>query len=309
MSATSRTIAFVLPGRRTLSEHLPAEIIDVSVSIIQRSASLRKLLVQHALRQPSARQIALPNVDPVGFRLYVEWLQTGRIEYQANLSGSGSGMLLRDAFDLVFAHIVGSQLGEPDFQDYIIDTIARLLDTSQTPDLRVLEVVFLEKGAPDVLKQFVVDRMFAMERKMLGMMRGGRGDVERKTQNMSGCDYHVHKAGECYKQKLKLGTDKPLPNIPPSPLTCHGSHLLSSLAPQLGGLWQPDSEELPEPDLELPKASSVRRKTVPPRGTDWLKQYDRINSMMKDVPPALATQSKKSRFQEMLRNDSRASGS
>jgi hypothetical protein len=526
-----KTIAFVLPGRRTLSEHLPAEIIDVPVTIAQRSSSLRKILVRQALTQPSARQIALPDADPVGFRMFVEWLDTGHVEFRpAMYENPRSGILLRDAFSLVFAHIVGSQFEEPDFQDYIIDAIARLLDTSQTPDLKVLEVVFLEKSAPNILKQFVIDRMFAVERKMLSMMRGAAGDQGKTKQNITGCEYHVHEPGECYKTRylhanaasvtmaarqdvncggadrqydalstqsssssgifdqltmadpqhfgsvewsrqvhgLKRATptpnpqiDKPLPNVPPltpgtspspssssqsslarfppasyldslcshpkvdtlgtqdlvserlgrlpqisqlsaqtrdappdlhrasipglvleclerlnkqslgntswpealssetsSPadhplppwLASQGSNVPPSLVTQPRLHLQPECEELTKLQFLFPKehhrglipfASSpangftcmpshpeilqavltspplpplshspslVKRKNVPPRGTDWLKQYDLINSMMNHVPLVPAKRSKKSKFQEMLRSDSSASG-
>jgi hypothetical protein len=159
------------------------------------------MLVQQSI---TARQIRLPDVDSVGFRIYTEWLRTGHVEFQALASSyTSGGLLLRDSFDLIFAHIAGSQLEEPDFQDYIIDTMDRLLDPSHTPDLKVLEVVFLEKGACNALKQFVIDKMFAVERKMLGMMRGLVDDVESRERIGVGCKYHVHEEGECYRTGSK----------------------------------------------------------------------------------------------------------
>jgi hypothetical protein len=193
-------IPFVLPGRRTLSEHLPAEVVEVPINVAQRSRYLRKAIVQQALNDPTNRQIRLPGIDSMGFRIYAEWLKTGQVKSHApTTSTSSSGLLLRDSFDLIFAHIAGSQLEEPGFQDYIIDTLARLLDPSQTPDLKVLEVVFLERSASNILKQFVVDRMFAIERKMLGMMRGSLDGSESAVC----CAYHVHKTGECYRNNAK----------------------------------------------------------------------------------------------------------
>ncbi|KAF1917840.1 hypothetical protein BDU57DRAFT_178396 [Ampelomyces quisqualis] len=202
--ALQKTTSFTLPGRRTLSEHLPAEIIDVPMTLAQRSSYLRKAIAQQALKDPRQTQFSLPNIDSMGFRMYMEWLRTGHVEVHALTHESSSkGLLLRDCFDLFFAHMAGSQLGEPDFQDYIIDTMARLLDVSQTPDLKVLEVVFLEKGASNTLKQFVVDRMFAVERKMLGMMRGLVGKLECAESGRNKCEYHVHQEGECYRDRLK----------------------------------------------------------------------------------------------------------
>ncbi|OAL01811.1 hypothetical protein IQ06DRAFT_368244 [Phaeosphaeriaceae sp. SRC1lsM3a] len=194
-----QTISFVLSGRRTLSEHLPAEVIDVTSTVMHRSDYLRRVILQQGLTWPSIWQFPLPNIDPIGFRMYVEWLQTGRIEFKAMSSTvSSGGLLLRDSFDLIFAHIAGSQLEEPDFQDYIIDTMTKLLDVSQTPDLKVLEVVFLENGASNVLKQFIVDKMFAVERRMLSMIRGRADDVEEQERE-TGCKYHVHAPGGCYR--------------------------------------------------------------------------------------------------------------
>jgi hypothetical protein len=134
-------------------------------------------------------------------------LRTGNVVFDAltRLQSSG-GLLLRESFDLIFAHIAGSQLDEPDFQDYIIDTMEKLLDPSQTPDLKILEVVFLEKGASNALKQFVVDKMFAVERKMLGMMRGFVDDLEGTERSEGGCKYHVHIQGECYRIGLRDGS-------------------------------------------------------------------------------------------------------
>jgi hypothetical protein len=501
-----------------MSEHLPAEVIDVPVSIAQRSLCLRKALVQQALTQASERQITLPYIDPMGFRLYVEWLRSGHIDCRATiLKGSSNGIPLRDAFDLIFAHITGSQLEEPDFQDYVIDTAAHLLDASQTPDLKVLEVVFLERGASNILKQFVVDRMFAVERRMLGLMRGACGDQESQTQSLMGCRYHVHGLGKCYKTNARyertnialvsrkdldwnrviehhdinstscilltpqdstaaghaevssvtdtqyfdivewcrqghsrectmptpnLQIDKPLPNIPPltlgssppppsspcspppsysdllslhqlynscnhlqvessttqqivleclsrlphsalppthsldAPSDLHRTaipelvleclerfnrissrkastlgtscsersspnHCLEPTSPQLQNAillsssanvlsyyqaqLEPSSEVPPQPQLVFAEddhlsstvfvpASSptshafshVKRKPVPPRGIDWLRQYDCINSMMKDIPIVVAKMSKTSRFRETMKGEGRA---
>ncbi|KAH7411851.1 hypothetical protein DE146DRAFT_784469 [Phaeosphaeria sp. MPI-PUGE-AT-0046c] len=194
------TISFVLPGRRTLSEHLPAETIDVSTNIVRRSNYLIRMIVQQGLTLPSTWEPPVPNIDPIGFRMYIEWLKTGHIEFKVPVA-SGD-LLLRDSFDLIFTHIAGSQLEEPDFQDYIIDTMTKLLDVSQTPDMGVLEAVFLENGASNVLKQFVVDKMFAMERRMLGMIRGRADDAEER-QRDTGCKYHVHAPGECYRGRLQ----------------------------------------------------------------------------------------------------------
>jgi hypothetical protein len=208
MSSLPRKIAFVLPGRTTLSEHLPAEITNVAISVARRSKYLRKVIEQHTPTYSIHIQIKLPNIDSIGFRIYIEWLESGDIKSGTTSTMSKGGLLLRDSFDYIFAHIVGSQLEDPDFQDFVIDTMTRLLDASQTPELKVLERVFLEKDASSILKQFVVDMMFAVERKMLAKMRGVVDNPENKAQGDAGCKYHVHPEGECYKNNTNSGYGK-----------------------------------------------------------------------------------------------------
>jgi hypothetical protein len=211
-SSLSMMMSFVLSGRITLSEHLPGEVINVPITTAQRSSHLREMIKKDAITNSANKQIKLPGVDCIGFRMYVDWLESRNIDFDTTPTTSNGGLLLRDCFDYIFAHIAGSQLGDPDFQDYVIDTMARLLDESQTPDLKVLEVVFLEKGASNILKQFVVDSMFAVERKMLSMMRGVVDDSDNIAQSDAGCKYHVHE-GECYRTRVNSGHDRTA-NVP-----------------------------------------------------------------------------------------------
>jgi hypothetical protein len=124
-----RIIAFILPGRRTLSEHLPTEMINVPIALAQRSKYLRKVIAKYALANSTERQIRLPNIDSIGFRMYVDWLEGGEFRTASTLA-KGS-LLLRDSFDYIFAHIAGSQLEDPDFQDCIIDALEWLLNASK----------------------------------------------------------------------------------------------------------------------------------------------------------------------------------
>jgi hypothetical protein len=185
------TISFVLSGRITLSEHLPGEIVNVPITVAQRSSHLREMIKEHAFTNSADKQIKLPGVDCIGFRMYVDWLKGGGIDFDTDSTTSCGGLLLRDCFDYIFAHIAGSQLGDPEFQDYIIDTMARLLD---------------------ILKQFVVDSMFAVGRKMLSMMRGVVDDSDNIAQSDAGCKYHVHE-GECYRTRVNSGHDRTA-NVP-----------------------------------------------------------------------------------------------
>ncbi|KAF1844495.1 uncharacterized protein K460DRAFT_282244 [Cucurbitaria berberidis CBS 394.84] len=195
-STNPTEIIFVLAGRTTLSEHLPGENVTVALTTATRSQYLRTLIGQHASTGRSTTAIELRNVDPVGFNLFIEWLSTKRVTYPFRCTSSvSSGLLLRDCIDLLYAHIVGSQLKEVEFQDYIIDEIARRLDSAQTPDGKVLEVIFVDNGASSVLKRFAIDEMFAVERKMVGMLRGCVEDVTGTDR----CEYHVHEEGKCYR--------------------------------------------------------------------------------------------------------------
>ncbi|KAH7355927.1 hypothetical protein BKA66DRAFT_429280, partial [Pyrenochaeta sp. MPI-SDFR-AT-0127] len=167
------TVTFVLAGRTTLSEHLPGDKIEVAICSINRSPYLRVLVEQQSPLHQALPTIELRGFDPAGFKFYVEWLATSKITYPTQLySSTSSGLLLCDCIDLIYAHITGSQLEEPEFQDYVIDEISRRLDPAQSTDLRVFEAIFVEEGASSVLKRFVVDKMFALEKKMLGMLRG-----------------------------------------------------------------------------------------------------------------------------------------
>jgi hypothetical protein len=109
-------------------------------------------------------------------------------------------LLLPSCIDLIYAHIVGEAFSTSNFQDYIIDTMAKILNPAQTPDLKILEILFLEKHASSNLKKFIIDRMFAHERRMLGMLRNDVEGIVTSRSDVKGCEYHVHEEGMCYKQ-------------------------------------------------------------------------------------------------------------
>jgi hypothetical protein len=210
MSTLPRMISFLLPGRITLSEHLPAEVNNVPTTLVRRSGYLHRMVVQHAATNPTDWQIRLSNIDSIGFGIYVNWLRSGPVEFSKipMISKRKGSLLLCEVFDYIFAHIAGSQLEDPSFQDYTIDKMAWLLNASQTPDLQVLEVMFLEKGASNALKQFIVDRMFAVERRMLAVMRGLTDDREIGRHGDAECKYHVHEGRKCYRNDTNQGRVK-----------------------------------------------------------------------------------------------------
>jgi hypothetical protein len=187
-------ITFVLAGRTTFSEHCPTEHIDVDYAIAERSPYLRIYLPQHVRDAQPLLPIQLGYVDPAGFKLYIEWLTTGTVHFSSKRS-----LRLDSCIDLIYAHIVGYAFSQPHFQDYIIDTLAYVLDPAQSFDQKILEMLFLEKHASVVLRQFVTDRMFAYERRMLGMIRNAVEDIVTGSSDVKGCEYHVHEDGVCYK--------------------------------------------------------------------------------------------------------------
>jgi hypothetical protein len=138
--------------------------------------------------------IQLGDVDPAGFKLYIEWLANGFVSCSNQRS-----MRLDSCIDLIYAHIVGSTFSQPHFQDYIIDTIASVLDPAQAFDQGILELLFLEKHASSVLRQFITDKMFGHDRRMLGMMRNSVEDIVTAHSDVKGCEYHIHQDGICYK--------------------------------------------------------------------------------------------------------------
>ncbi|KAI4620673.1 uncharacterized protein J4E87_006998 [Alternaria ethzedia] len=167
-----KSVTFVLAGRTTLSEHCPTEHIEVEYAIAERSPYLRIYLPQHVRDDRPLLPIQLGDVDPAGFKLYIEWLITGVVELSTQVS-----LQLNACIDLIYAHIVGSAFSQPNFQDYIIDKLASILDPAQTFDQKILEMLYLEKHASTLLRKFVTDKMFAYDRRMLGMLRNSVEDV------------------------------------------------------------------------------------------------------------------------------------
>ncbi|KAH6846075.1 hypothetical protein B0T12DRAFT_358397 [Alternaria alternata] len=198
-----KSVTFVLAGRTTLSEHCPTEHIDVDYAIAERSPYLQIYLPQHVRDDRPLLPIQLGDVDPAGFKLYIEWLTNGFVSCSTQRS-----MRLDSCIDLIYAHIVGSTFSQPHFQDYIIDTLASVLDPAQAFDQGVLELLFLEKHASSVLRQFITDKMFGHDRRMLGMMRNSVEDIVTAHSVVKGCEYHIHQDGICYKQgKADEGKD------------------------------------------------------------------------------------------------------
>jgi hypothetical protein len=193
-AARSQAVTLVLAGRTTLSEHSPTESIEVAYELAKLSPYLRNFLPQRNSSDRVLLPIQLGDVDPAGFRLYINWLATGSIE-----PPSHSPLFLRSCTDLIYAHIVGATFNAPHFQDQAIDVLSHIVDPAQAPDLKVLEILFLEKHASGMLKRFVIDKMFALDRKMLGMLRGFVEDMVTGKSDVKGCEYHVHEEGICYK--------------------------------------------------------------------------------------------------------------
>ncbi|KAI4908740.1 hypothetical protein J4E90_008475 [Alternaria incomplexa] len=142
------SVTFVLAGRTTLSEHCPTEHIEVEYAIAERSPYLRIYLPQHVRDDRPLLPIQLGDIDPAGFKLYIEWLTTGAVE----VSTQGS-LQLNACIDLIYAHIVGSAFSQPNFQDYIIEKLASVLDSAQTFDQKMLAILYLEKHASTLLRR------------------------------------------------------------------------------------------------------------------------------------------------------------
>jgi len=162
-----RNITFALSGRKTLSANLPNEAISVPLGLIARSPYLQHTVKVYIAAHPNPNIIPLPNIDPEGFMFFLDYLSQSRIIFP-----SGSSLSFRDCIGLLYAHIVGSTLRDPAFQNHIIDELAIRLAATQSHDAQVLEIIFVEQGADESLKRFVVDKMFAVERRMLRLLKG-----------------------------------------------------------------------------------------------------------------------------------------
>ena len=197
---SSNTITFLLAGRTTLSENSPSEIIAVDYTFAQRSPYLCSFLPSQtpplstlSCTPSSLVSIKLPSIDPAAFKIYISYLRTSLIP----TPNPHHSLTLHTCTDLLYAHMLGSVICAPHFQDCVIDALSQVLDTVQAPDLRVLELLYLEEGVSSLLRRFVVDVMFGWERRMLGVLRGR--SVDGGGIRGRGCEYHVHDGGVCYK--------------------------------------------------------------------------------------------------------------
>lgn len=166
------SIMFSLTGRTSLSELLPGEIIPVPAPIVDRSPCLHQIVKIHTSTNPGLSIIPLPNIDPAGFKLFLDYLTQGHITFP-----EGSDFSLRCCIDLLYAHIIGCTFQEAAFQDHIIEELTLRLATTQSHDAQVLAVIFVEQGADETLKRFVVDKMFSVERRMVGLLKGGHESI------------------------------------------------------------------------------------------------------------------------------------
>ncbi|KAI8943360.1 hypothetical protein NX059_001375 [Plenodomus lindquistii] len=175
------TITFMLTGRTTLSEHLPSESIDVPFSLASRSLYLHKLIIQNTTTRAHtshANAVLLPDIDPAGFKIFLDYLSNGKITFPCpKLPSNAHNLSLRECIDLLYAHTAGGILQEPEFQDHVMDEMSRILSSKQSFDQKVLDVVFVDRKAASVLRDFIVDTMFAEDRKMVVMLRGGVRDA------------------------------------------------------------------------------------------------------------------------------------
>ncbi|KAI4914539.1 hypothetical protein J4E85_010605 [Alternaria conjuncta] len=194
--ASLNSVTFVLAGRTTLSEHCPTEHVEVDLAVAERSPYLRIYLPHHVRDDRPLLPIQLGDIDPAGFKLYIEWLTSGIVKFSDQRS-----LQLDSCVDLIYAHIVGSTFSQPYFQDYIIDKLASILDPAQTFDQKILEMLYLEKHASTLLRKFVTDKMFAYDRRMLGMLRNSVEDIVTGSSDVKGCEYHIHDDGVCYRHR------------------------------------------------------------------------------------------------------------
>ncbi|KAG9384810.1 hypothetical protein A1F94_004357 [Pyrenophora tritici-repentis] len=201
-------ITFLLIGRTTLSEHSPSEKISVDYEIAYRSPYLRNFLPSQALSSSSCTlrhlpPITLPSIDPAAFTIYISYLATSRITLSLP---SHHSLSLYACVDLLYAHMLGTVIRAPHFQDAVIDHLTEVLDTVQAPDVRVLEMLYLEEGTQG--SSMTVDR------------KGTRQDMPRPKgpqpmrQAVSTHTRTVSTKTTSSYQTVDLYLTKPLPSLP-----------------------------------------------------------------------------------------------
>ncbi|KAF2128748.1 hypothetical protein P153DRAFT_385956 [Dothidotthia symphoricarpi CBS 119687] len=199
-----RDIRFLL-NFITTSENVYQQSFYVPHWIAKRSPYLCSL-IPYTSAGLEGLCIELHNICPMAFGVYVEWLHLNQITpicadavaFRSPVPQI-STLLFGDCMTLIRAHMLGSKFQHAHFQDHIIDQMTRILDPSQTPNVEILTVVFGEEIVSKELRSFVIDNMFAAERRMLAMLRGNAEDMRRGSSANPSCDYHIHEGGRCYR--------------------------------------------------------------------------------------------------------------
>lgn len=175
--------------------------------------------------------LQLPELDPNAFRLYLIWLQTGKVlsGYHGAIESSLANLRQYSwqvCWPLMNAHILGYNIKAVDFADQVMDFLRERLSNKTFADVETIKHIFSkdDKDMSNLLKHFVVDQCidagaegltslelsslplaFAhlmVERSLRRLSIATSASKEAMTDN--GCEYHLHDTPDaCYKKNIR----------------------------------------------------------------------------------------------------------
>ncbi|KAE8825513.1 hypothetical protein PTNB73_08512 [Pyrenophora teres f. teres] len=249
-------ITFLLTGRTTLSEHSPSEKISVDYEIAHRSPYLRNFLPSQAPSSSSCMPrhlppITLPSIDPAALIIYISYLATSRITPMLPFPHSLS---LHACVDLLYAHMLGAVIRAQHFQDAVIDCLAEVLDTVQAPDVRVLEMLYLEEGVSEVLRGDLTEGKRTVE------IDDGGGEGDEKMWYIDD-DEKMSSMAAHYLGKKSMGSE----GVPIQPKT-QGSSSTVDCKTKTTSLYYTADLHLTKPLPLLPSAPRAQHEILNTRG-------------------------------------------
>ncbi|KAF2731416.1 hypothetical protein EJ04DRAFT_583613 [Polyplosphaeria fusca] len=210
---SSFTITLLIGHQDPNSAYLIPREFHLPSTLLKKCGSS---LLRNEPYEPHGPAHHLPHLDPTAFATYIDYLCTAHIA-PPNVSddteaprhwtpNAGTKLGYRACWPLINAHILGTQIRDPEFADYAMDILEDKVDATCALDLVTARHVFgAQAGAPALKKllldRFVVhqirtielDQLVQFPGELLGMLvlrlraERGVGEVVK-----SGCAYHVH---------------------------------------------------------------------------------------------------------------------
>ncbi|KAH7117595.1 hypothetical protein B0J11DRAFT_591903 [Dendryphion nanum] len=162
-------IYFTFRNRRAGEEN-NRTVVEIPYEDAQKSWYLRSCVERE--RQTTRKyKVDLPEADPEAFKLYRLWLHNGHLAFPSmhiiqtlrkspgNLLQWGHCLGWEECLPLLCAYVLGVQMRDFRFQDYVIDALAFWLVRNPAPDLGTLEFISQRPYVTIELKEFLVELM------------------------------------------------------------------------------------------------------------------------------------------------------